>query len=320
MAVPGFLFLTAPALGWAPGGAFRALPQPAATVTFSPETAAVAVRARASPTSNALHTPFDESSNVSANFADRLSTPFAPPLNMQALSPSATSTLDSSALLSTALRWGMTQLPSDDVLLALASPHAYWLLREWRRRTFGDQIAAHALLSDARRQLLKQGYTEDALRGASVTVRTKGLFSTFHKAVVRRQKVHDVLALRVVLRKGLGDDSVFHAHEVVRRLWINQQGRQKDYVATPKSNGYRALHDTMVLPSGQAFEVQIRSRDMHLDAEYGTAAHRRYKGAIATLPLAVVSGYAQVSSASGRVRQQRVRWPLPAATALRIAS
>ena len=63
----------------------------------------------------------------------------------------------------------------------------------------------------------------------------------------------------------------------------------KELIAELLAEGglYRALHDTMMLPSGQAFEVQIRTRSMHLEAEYGLAAHRRYKGALARLPLAV---------------------------------
>ena len=222
-----------------------------------------------------------------------------------------------------ALKWGMTRIAdADDVMLAMVSPHAYWLLREWRRRAFGDQEAMRGMLEDAKRQLTRLGASDAALRGASISVRTKGLFSTFHKAVVRQQHVHDVLAVRVVVKGGL-DDEVFSAHESIRRLWPSEEGRYKDYVARPKANGYKALHDTMVLPSGHAFEVQVRSRAMHLEAEHGTAAHRRYKGALCRLPMAVMSGVALVPSSSGVVQLQRMvplPWPLAGDTTLSLAA
>jgi GTP pyrophosphokinase len=223
-------------------------------------------------------------------------------------------------LFATTLKWGLSHIAdADDMLLAMVSPQAYWLLREWRRETFGDQEATRGMLMRARQQLLQQGMSEDALRGATVSVRTKGLFSTFHKAVVRKQKVHDVLAVRVVLRRGLEAEQLYEAHGAIRRLYPTRDGRYKDYVARPKANGYRALHYTMLLPSGQAFEVQIRTRGMHLEAEYGLAAHRRYKGALARLPMAVMSGVALVPSSLGMV-EHTMRWPVPGEAALDLAT
>jgi len=196
-------------------------------------------------------------------------------------------------MLSTALAWGLSACAdADDVLLAMVSPHAYWLLRQWRRNTFGDQRETRAALQDVRSYLVQTGASEDVLRGADVSVRTKGLFSTFHKAVVRGQSVHDVLAVRVVLRKGLGPEACFEAHDVLRGMWESAPGRHKDYVSMPKRNGYQALHDTMILPSGTSFEMQLRTEQMHREAEWGSAAHRRYKGALLRLPAAVLSGVA----------------------------
>jgi len=218
-----------------------------------------------------------------------------------------------SSLLATALRWGAKVGDADDVMLAMASPEAYWLLREWRSQAFGDQEAMRGMLRAARRDLLQVARSDEALRGASVTVRTKGLFSTFHKAVVRRQQVHDVLALRVVLRRGADEQACFDAHHALRRVWGSLGGRHKDYVSAPKANGYQALHDTMVLPSGHEFELQLRTAEMHKKAEWGTAAHRTYKGALARLPLAVLSGVAGASAAGPR-------WPLQPETALGYAA
>lgn len=186
----------------------------------------------------------------------------------------------------------MSPVESDDVMLAMVSPHAYWLLREWRRHAFGDLMTSRQALEGVRQQILAAGAKEGVLRGASVTVRTKGLWSTFHKAVVRHQKVNDVLAVRVVLRKGLQGEECFDASDVMRNMWATQPGRHKDYVSAPKTNGYQALHDTMLLPSGHSFEVQIRSHLMHQHAEFGPAAHRRYKGALLDLPMTILSGVA----------------------------
>lgn len=96
------------------------------------------------------------------------------------------------------------------------------------------------------------------------------------------------MALRVVIR---GDDE--HCAQVlaaVRRKWPSVAGRFKDYIAMPKKNGYQALHDTVMLPGGQPVEIQIRTEAMHARAEYGSAAHRRYKGALYELPRTMLTG------------------------------
>jgi len=228
--------------------------------------------------------------------------------------PAPSPSWDVSSLLATTLRWGLSSCgDADDVMLAMVSPEAYWLLRDWRDRAFGDQEAMRGMVRGARQRLLRVARSEDSLRGATVTVRTKGLFSTFHKAVVRRQQVHDVLALRVVLRRGLGEEACFDAHDALRRVWASSAGRHKDYVSCPKVNGYQALHDTLVLPSGHEFEVQVRTEEMHREAEYGAAAHRRYKGALARLPMAVLTGVAGASSPGAR-------WPMQPETALGLAA
>jgi len=110
-----------------------------------------------------------------------------------------------------------------------------------------------------------------------VTGRPKHLWSIYRK-MVRRQKsyeeIYDLMAVRVIV------DSVtdcYHALGVIHNRWTPLTERFHDYVATPKSNMYRSLHTTIFGPGGRLYEIQIRTRDMHRTAEYGIAAHWKYK-------------------------------------------
>jgi len=209
------------------------------------------------------------------------------------------------------LQRALPQAPADDVMLALVSPEAFWLLREWRRSAYGEQEAMRRVLDSTRQRIHAMGQEHAALRGATVSVRSKSLWSTFHKATVRNKQVHDVLAVRVVVKGD--DDACFAALEAIRAIFPSDGTRFKDYVSSPKPNGYQGLHDTLVLPNGQAFEIQIRTHTMHSEAEVGTAAHRRYKQAPVMLSQRMLS-----SMAGAAAKPQS--WPLRAETALALAS
>jgi GTP pyrophosphokinase len=88
------------------------------------------------------------------------------------------------------------------------------------------------------------------------------------------EEIYDLLAIRVLV------DSVpdcYHALGVIHDQFTPLQERIKDYIAQPKSNGYQSLHTTVFGPGRQLFEIQIRTREMHRTAEYGIAAHWRFK-------------------------------------------
>ncbi|UCC26817.1 MAG: bifunctional (p)ppGpp synthetase/guanosine-3',5'-bis(diphosphate) 3'-pyrophosphohydrolase [Gemmatimonadales bacterium] len=118
---------------------------------------------------------------------------------------------------------------------------------------------------------------ENAGIPVEVTGRPKHLFSIYRKMETRGlpyEEIYDLMAMRVIT------DSVpncYAALGVIHSRWAPVQERFHDYIATPKSNMYRSLHTTVVGPHGRRYEIQIRTEEMHRTAEYGIAAHWRYK-------------------------------------------
>ena len=112
---------------------------------------------------------------------------------------------------------------------------------------------------------------------AEVYSRQKKPWSVFRKMESKAlsfEQLSDVFGFRIIVGS---EDDCYRALGVVHRKWSSVPGRFKDYISTPKQNDYRSIHTTIVGPSKQRVELQIRTRDMHYVAEYGVAAHAIYK-------------------------------------------
>ena len=177
-------------------------------------------------------------------------------------------------LLAATLKWAVDRA-GDNAILAFTSPGAFRTLYDWRKSCYGAPGQLRTALEDAAFELEQHvAFTTDL--SVRVEHRAKGLLSTFSKAG-RGKKPRDILAVRLLI-PGHDEKSCYAAMRAVHGLWRSTGHDYKDYVASPKQNGYQSLHDTVLLPCGRLMEVQVRTASMHRHAERGAASHSRYKG------------------------------------------
>ena len=160
----------------------------------------------------------------------------------------------------------------DDLSLKYLQPEVYYDLAE-----------KISLRKDAREAFVKgivdevSAHMKEAGIGAKVDGRVKHFFSIYRKMVNQDKtldQIYDLFAVRIIVETV---KDCYAALGVIHELYKPIPGRFKDYIAMPKPNMYQSLHTTLIGSNGQPFEIQIRTFEMHRTAEYGIAAHWKYK-------------------------------------------
>ena len=173
-----------------------------------------------------------------------------------------------------AMRLGISKIKVelDDLALKFLKPDVYY-----------DLVEKVALRKSVREEFVGnivhevEVHMQEANIKAQVDGRVKHFFSIYKKMVNQNKtidQIYDLFAVRIIV------DSVkdcYGALGVIHEMYKPVPGRFKDYIAMPKANMYQSLHTTLIGPNGQPFEIQIRTFEMHKTAEYGIAAHWKYK-------------------------------------------
>ena len=125
--------------------------------------------------------------------------------------------------------------------------------------------------------VIEQRLAESGIEGATIKRRVKSIFGIYRKTILQNKsfdEIYDIYAVRVIL------DTLAECYStlgLIHDMYHPLPNRFKDYISTPKPNGYQSLHTTVIGHEGIPFEVQIRTRKMDEQAEYGVAAHWKYK-------------------------------------------
>jgi len=141
------------------------------------------------------------------------------------------------------------------------------------KRVFRDQYI-DAVIVDLDEKLQKVGIAAE-LEGRAKHI--SSIWRKMNRKGINFSEVYDVRAIRVLVKN---NDECYRALGVVHNLWRNIPNEFDDYVANPKENGYQSLHTALIGPEGKVLEVQIRTEEMHHEAEYGVCAHWQYKSLV----------------------------------------
>ena len=184
----------------------------------------------------------------------------------------ARETMDIYAPIAQRLGISKVKVELDDLSLKYLKPDVYYNLVEKiaQKKSVREEFVGK-IVNEVKRHM------EDAGIVSQVDGRVKHFFSIYKKMVNQNKtidQIYDLFAVRILV------DTVkdcYAALGVIHEMYTPVPGRFKDYIAMPKPNMYQSLHTTLIGPKGQPFEIQIRTYEMHRTAEYGIAAHWKYK-------------------------------------------
>ena len=171
-------------------------------------------------------------------------------------------------------RLGISQIKCEleDLCLKYIDPEAYEYLVTNIHQELEERKSFVDFVVEQIKEILKESDIEGEVLG-----RPKHFYSIYRKMKNQGKtldQIYDVTAVRVIVG---GIDECYEILGKIHKQWKPVPGRIKDYIATPKRNLYQSLHTTVVTNFGQFFEIQIRTAEMHKMAEYGIAAHWKYK-------------------------------------------
>jgi len=183
----------------------------------------------------------------------------------------ARETLDIYAPIAHRLGMSIVRGELEDLAFRYLEPEGFFALQ----KEISDKAGFHQKFLEEVQATIRTKLVEAGIP-AELEARVKSLYS-LHRKMLRQEsgleQIYDTLAVRVITDS---ERSCYAALGVVHHIWRPVPGRFKDYIAIPRPNLYQSLHTT-VMHSGQAFEVQIRTQEMHRIAEEGVAAHWKYK-------------------------------------------
>ncbi len=181
-------------------------------------------------------------------------------------------TMDIYAPIADRLGISKVKVELDDLSLRYLEPDAYHDLSKRFNEIKGvKENFVKDIMEEVDRHLVENGIK------ATIDGRVKHLFSIYRKMVTQHkslEQIYDLFAIRIIVDD---DQECYTALGIIHEMFKPIPGRFKDYIAMPKPNHYQSLHTTLIGPNGQPFEIQIRTYEMHKTAEYGIAAHWRYK-------------------------------------------